>query len=145
MTQIQRKVTLYFRCSPFVFDCTEAVGCKLISKAAAGSADVDYLSPAFTCCIVEYEKEIRPCRQASRARKGPSMAENDPEAAKLDDLPPARSTCVNVAGKDVAFFNVDGIIYAMEDCCLHHGTWLGNPFLKAKWSLAVATESQRTR
>jgi len=60
------------------------------------------------------------------------MAENYIEAAKLDDLPPGRSTCVTVAGKDVALFNVDGVIYAMEDSCLHQGASLGNSKFEGK-------------
>jgi len=60
------------------------------------------------------------------------MAENYIEAAKLDDLPPGRSTCVTVAGKDVALFNVDGTIYAMNDACLHQGLSLGMSDLKGK-------------
>jgi nitrite reductase/ring-hydroxylating ferredoxin subunit len=43
------------------------------------------------------------------------MPENYVEAARLSDLPRERSTSVTVAGKGVALFNVDGIVYAMED------------------------------
>jgi nitrite reductase/ring-hydroxylating ferredoxin subunit len=62
--------------------------------------------------------------------KGLSMTENYIEAAKLDDLPPGRGTCVRVAGKDIALFNVDGTIYAMNDSCLHQGLSLGTSELK---------------
>jgi nitrite reductase/ring-hydroxylating ferredoxin subunit len=47
------------------------------------------------------------------------------EAARFDDLPPGTGTCVTVAGRRVALFNVDGAIYAMEDSCLHQGESLG--------------------
>lgn len=47
------------------------------------------------------------------------------EAGRVDDLPPGKSTAVTVAGKDIALFNVDGTIYAMEDSCLHQGQSLG--------------------
>jgi nitrite reductase/ring-hydroxylating ferredoxin subunit len=47
------------------------------------------------------------------------------EVAGVDELPPGTGTTVNVAGKDVALFNVDGTIYAMEDACLHQAMSLG--------------------
>jgi nitrite reductase/ring-hydroxylating ferredoxin subunit len=56
--------------------------------------------------------------------------ENFIEALRLEDLPPGRGTSVTVAGKAVAFFNVDGTIYAMEDACLHHGLSLGTSELR---------------
>jgi 3-phenylpropionate/trans-cinnamate dioxygenase ferredoxin subunit len=46
------------------------------------------------------------------------------EVLREEDLPPGRSLCVTVAGKDIALFNVDGSIYAMEDSCLHQGSSL---------------------
>jgi nitrite reductase/ring-hydroxylating ferredoxin subunit len=52
------------------------------------------------------------------------------EAARLDELPPGTGTCVTVAGKDVALFNVEGTIYAMEDSCLHQGLSLGTSKLE---------------
>jgi 3-phenylpropionate/trans-cinnamate dioxygenase ferredoxin subunit len=52
------------------------------------------------------------------------------EAARLDDLPAARGTCVTVGGIDVALFNVEGTIYAMEDSCLHQGLSLGTSKLE---------------
>ena len=36
------------------------------------------------------------------------------------------------AGKEVAIFNVDGTIYAMEDSCLHKGASLGTGELDGK-------------
>jgi nitrite reductase/ring-hydroxylating ferredoxin subunit len=54
------------------------------------------------------------------------------EAACLADIPPGTGTCVTVAGKDVALFNVDGTIYAMEDSCLHQGLSLGTSKLEGK-------------
>ena len=54
------------------------------------------------------------------------------QAARLDELPPGRGTSVTVAGKDVALFNVDGTIYAMEDSCLHKGSSLGTSELRGK-------------
>ena len=48
------------------------------------------------------------------------------EAARLDELPLGRGTVVTIANKDVALFNVDGTIYAMENACLHQGQSLGS-------------------
>jgi nitrite reductase/ring-hydroxylating ferredoxin subunit len=47
------------------------------------------------------------------------------EAARLEQLPPGFGTMVQVAGTDVALFNVDGTIYAMGDSCPHTGVSLG--------------------
>jgi 3-phenylpropionate/trans-cinnamate dioxygenase ferredoxin component len=47
------------------------------------------------------------------------------EAARLDQIPPGKGTSVKVGGKDVALFNVDGTIYAMDDACPHAGASLG--------------------
>jgi nitrite reductase/ring-hydroxylating ferredoxin subunit len=47
------------------------------------------------------------------------------EVAKLEEVPPGRSTTITVAGKDIALFNVDGIVYATNDGCLHAGASLG--------------------
>jgi 3-phenylpropionate/trans-cinnamate dioxygenase ferredoxin subunit len=54
------------------------------------------------------------------------------EVLREEELPPGRGTCVTVAGKDIALFNVDGSIYAMEDSCLHQGSSLGNSVLEGK-------------
>jgi 3-phenylpropionate/trans-cinnamate dioxygenase ferredoxin subunit len=54
------------------------------------------------------------------------------EVLREEELPPGRSTSVTVAGKDIAMFNVDGTIYAMEDSCLHQGSSLGNSVLQGK-------------
>jgi 3-phenylpropionate/trans-cinnamate dioxygenase ferredoxin subunit len=47
------------------------------------------------------------------------------EAARVDQIPPGTGTTVNVAGKDVAIFNVDGAVYAIGDSCVHAGASLG--------------------
>ena len=54
------------------------------------------------------------------------------EAGRVSEIPPGRGTCVTVAGKPVALFNVDGTIYAMSDTCLHQGLSLGTSALKGK-------------
>jgi len=47
------------------------------------------------------------------------------EAAHLDEIPAGTGTTVNVAGKTLAIFNIDGIIYAIDDSCAHAGASLG--------------------
>jgi 3-phenylpropionate/trans-cinnamate dioxygenase ferredoxin component len=54
------------------------------------------------------------------------------EVMRLEQLPPGKGTTVTVGGKDVALFNVDGTIYAMEDSCLHQGLSLGTSQLDGK-------------
>ncbi len=43
------------------------------------------------------------------------------EVARLDQVPVGKGWPVTVAGKELALFNVDGTIYAMDDTCLHQG------------------------
>jgi nitrite reductase/ring-hydroxylating ferredoxin subunit len=47
------------------------------------------------------------------------------EAVRLDQIPPGKGLCVKVGGKDMALFNVDGTIYAIDDTCPHAGSSLG--------------------
>ena len=54
------------------------------------------------------------------------------EVALVAEVPPGCGTVVTVAGKDVALFNVDGTIYAMEDACRHQGLSLGTSNLAGK-------------
>jgi nitrite reductase/ring-hydroxylating ferredoxin subunit len=71
------------------------------------------------------------------------------EVANLEQLPPGRGTAVTIEGKDIALFNVDGTIYAMDDGCLHQGLSLGNSELKGEivtcrghgWKYNVTTGS----
>lgn len=41
--------------------------------------------------------------------------------ARVSDLPPGSATCVDVAGRRLAVFNVDGTYYAVDDECPHSG------------------------
>jgi len=50
----------------------------------------------------------------------------------LDRIPPGKSTTVEVDGKTVALFNVDGAIHAIADACLHAGQSLGYGILQGK-------------
>ncbi len=54
------------------------------------------------------------------------------EAARLDQVPPGKGTSVKVGGKDVALFNVDGTIHALDDTCPHAGSSLGTSKLDGK-------------
>ena len=71
------------------------------------------------------------------------------EVAAVEQLPPRTGITVRVAGKEIALFNVDGTIYAMDDSCLHHGLSLGHSKLEGKvvtcrghgWKYDVATGS----
>lgn len=39
----------------------------------------------------------------------------------VDDLPPGSSRPVEVAGRSIAVFNVEGDLYALRNVCPHHG------------------------
>ena len=54
------------------------------------------------------------------------------EVAKLDQLAPGQGRTVTVRGMDVALFNVDGTVFAMDDACLHAGVSLGTGELRGK-------------
>jgi nitrite reductase/ring-hydroxylating ferredoxin subunit len=54
------------------------------------------------------------------------------EAALLEELPPGRGMTVTISGKEVALFNVDGTVYAMDNSCLHNGESLGQSNLDGK-------------
>jgi nitrite reductase/ring-hydroxylating ferredoxin subunit len=47
------------------------------------------------------------------------------EVARLDQVPGGTGMSFTVADREVAIFNVDGTIYAMDDTCLHKGASLG--------------------
>jgi nitrite reductase (NADH) small subunit len=47
------------------------------------------------------------------------------KVCKLSDIPPGSGRTVDVKGKPVAVFNVDGALHAISDTCLHRGGPLG--------------------
>jgi nitrite reductase/ring-hydroxylating ferredoxin subunit len=47
------------------------------------------------------------------------------EVGRLEELPAGRGTTFSVEGKEIAVFNIDGELYAMDDTCLHQGMSLG--------------------
>lgn len=51
--------------------------------------------------------------------------------AETADLKPGEGKVVEVAGKMLALFNVDGTFYALDNTCLHRGGPLGEGELEA--------------
>ena len=47
------------------------------------------------------------------------------KVASTSDIPPGQGTCVEVEGKRIAIFNVEGTYYAFDDVCPHQGGPLG--------------------
>ena len=54
------------------------------------------------------------------------------KAADLADLPAGECGTVTVEGKDVALFNVDGNVFAVDDACIHMGASLGSGRFQGK-------------
>ncbi len=52
--------------------------------------------------------------------------------ARLEEVPPGSGSSFTVGEKQIAIFNVDGIVYAMDDSCQHKGASLGNGQLNGK-------------
>jgi NAD(P)H-dependent nitrite reductase small subunit len=52
--------------------------------------------------------------------------------ARLSDLPPGSCKAVEVSGRTIALFNVDGAVYALENVCLHRGGPLGEGRLEGE-------------
>jgi NAD(P)H-dependent nitrite reductase small subunit len=48
------------------------------------------------------------------------------KVAEVADLAPGSGKCVEVNGKQIALFNVDGAWYAIDNTCLHRGGPLGD-------------------
>jgi nitrite reductase/ring-hydroxylating ferredoxin subunit len=71
------------------------------------------------------------------------------EVARVEQLPPGNGMVVRADGKEIAIFNVDGTIYAMDDSCRHQGLSLGTSKLEGKivtcrghgWKYDVTTGS----
>jgi nitrite reductase/ring-hydroxylating ferredoxin subunit len=47
------------------------------------------------------------------------------QAANVGDVPPGTGKCVEVGGKEIALFNLDGTFHAIDNTCLHRGGPLG--------------------
>ena len=52
------------------------------------------------------------------------------ETITLDRLPPGKGKVVRIAGKDIALFNLEGTIHAIDDACPHAGVSLGSGKLR---------------
>lgn len=50
--------------------------------------------------------------------------------SSLAELAPGSSKAVEVAGKVIALFNVDGTVFALDNTCLHQGGPLGEGMLE---------------
>jgi nitrite reductase/ring-hydroxylating ferredoxin subunit len=53
------------------------------------------------------------------------------KAATTTDLAPGQATCVELGGKKIALFNVEGTYYAIDDTCTHRGGPLSEGELEA--------------
>ena len=69
------------------------------------------------------------------------------QVALIEEVPDGKGTTVTVNGNDLALFNVEGTIYAMDDKCPHAGASLGFGKLEGRvvtcrahgWKFNVAT------
>jgi len=52
------------------------------------------------------------------------------KASTLSDLKPGQCKAVEIGGKTIALFNVDGTVYALDNTCLHQGGPLGEGILE---------------
>jgi nitrite reductase/ring-hydroxylating ferredoxin subunit len=46
-------------------------------------------------------------------------------AAGREEIPPGRGRCVELGGRAIALFNVDGAFFALDNTCAHRGGPLG--------------------
>jgi 3-phenylpropionate/trans-cinnamate dioxygenase ferredoxin component len=69
------------------------------------------------------------------------------KAANLSDLPAGSAKAVEVLGRAIALFNVEGRVYALDNTCLHRGGPLGEGFVEGDiitcpwhgWQYKIAT------
>jgi nitrite reductase/ring-hydroxylating ferredoxin subunit len=54
------------------------------------------------------------------------------KVASLPELPPGSARSVEVKGKTIALFNVQGTVYATDNTCLHQGGPLGEGELQGE-------------
>jgi nitrite reductase/ring-hydroxylating ferredoxin subunit len=54
------------------------------------------------------------------------------EVAALAQLPPGTKLVVMVGGVEVALFNIDGVVYAVDNSCMHAGGSLAAGALEGK-------------
>ena len=58
------------------------------------------------------------------------MSENWTDAAAVDDVPEGDVIGVNVAGRDIALYEVEGAIYATDNVCTHGQARMSDGFLE---------------
>jgi nitrite reductase/ring-hydroxylating ferredoxin subunit len=51
------------------------------------------------------------------------------KVANTSDLPPGRAAVIEVAGRPIALFNVNGEFFALDNTCMHRGGPLGEGFV----------------
>ena len=56
------------------------------------------------------------------------------KVAKTDEITPGRGKMVQVNGKKIALFNVEGSFHAIDNTCTHHGGPLSEGSLKVNRS-----------
>ena len=47
------------------------------------------------------------------------------KAASVGEVPPGTGKCVEVNGREIALFNLDGTFHAIDNTCIHRGGPLG--------------------
>ena len=60
------------------------------------------------------------------------MADNWIDAAALDDVPQGDAIGVNVAGKDIALYEVEGEVFATDNICTHGHARMSDGFLEGR-------------
>jgi len=65
--------------------------------------------------------------------------------ATVDEIPPGERKIVEVAGRSIGVFNVDGVFYALRNRCPHQGGELCRGHLSAFVSSTKPGEYQRSR
>ena len=51
------------------------------------------------------------------------------KVASTSDLPPGQAMVVQIDGRPIALFNVNGAYYALDNMCMHRGGPLGEGFV----------------
>lgn len=75
------------------------------------------------------------------------------DAAEVASLPPGKGRTVELRGKRIALFNVDGKFHAIDDACPHRGAPLGGGWCEGGevfcpmhgWAFDIATGTCKTR
>jgi NAD(P)H-dependent nitrite reductase small subunit len=76
-------------------------------------------------CLLE---EILDRREPFQSRRKVIMSEFI-KVANITDLPPGQAMVVEISGRPIAVFNVDGQFYALDNTCMHRGGPLGEGFV----------------